>query len=149
MAKEINPTKMTIHEVLEIVAKAQTKVEKSAVLKKYESLALKTILRGAFDEKLEFNLPKGKSPFEPANEQLVRAANTHQSMKKMRYFVKGGEGDRIMAPKREKMWLGILETVLPEDAKLFDMMKDKKLMGVYKGVTKKLVQDTWPNLIKE
>ena len=70
-------------------------------------------------------------------------------MKNMRYIVKGGEGDRIMAPKREKMWLGILETVMPEDAKLFDMMKDKKLMGVYKGVTKKLVQDTWPNLIKE
>ena len=54
-----------------------------------------------------------------------------------------------MAPKREKMWLAVLETVLPEDAKLFDMMKDKKLMGAYKGVTKKLVQDTWPNLIKE
>lgn len=149
MVKEINPTKMSIHEVLEIVAKAQTKVEKSEVLKKYESLALKTILRGAFDEKLEFNLPRGKSPYEPANEQVVRAANTHQSMKRMKYFVKGGEGDRIMAPKREKMWLAVLETVLPEDARLFDLMKDKKLMGEYKGVTKKLVQDTWPNLIKE
>tara|TARA_B100001287_G_scaffold74045_1_gene61448 strand:+ start:8701 stop:9150 length:450 start_codon:yes stop_codon:yes gene_type:complete len=149
MAKEINPTKMSIHEVLELVGKTPTKVKKSEVLKTYESLALKTILRGAFDEKLEFNLPKGKSPYEPANLQEVRAANTHQSMKKMRYFVKGGEGDQIMAPKREKMWIGILETVLPEDAKLFDLMKDKKLMGEYKGVTKKLVQDTWPNLIKE
>ena len=149
MAKEINPSKMSIHEVLELVGKAPTKVEKSKVLKTYESLALKTILRGGFDEKLLFNLPKGKSPYEPANLQEVRAANTHQSMKKMRYFVKGGEGDRIMSPKREKMGIGILETVLPEDARLFDLMKDKKLMGEYKGVTKKLVQDTWPNLIKE
>lgn len=149
MAKEINPTKMSIHEVLELVAKAPTKVEKSKVLKTYESLALKTILRGGFDEKLELNLPKGKSPYEPANLQEVRAANSHQSMKKMRYFVKGGEGDQIMPPKREKMWIGILETILPEDARLFDLMKDKKLMGEYKGVTKKLVQDTWPNLIKE
>ena len=144
-----NATKMSIHEVLELVAKAPTKVEKSKVLLAHESLALKTILRGSFDEKLEFNLPRGKSPYEPANQQVVRAANTHQSMKRMRYFVKGGEGDQIMAPKREKMWIGILETVLPEDAKLFDLMKDKKLMGEYKGVTKKLVQDTWPNLIKE
>jgi len=149
MAKEINPSKMSIHEVLELVAKAPTKVEKSKVLKTYESLALKTILRGGFDEKLELNLPKGKSPYEPANLQEVRAANSHQSMKKMRYFVKGGEGDQIMPPKREKMWIGILETILPEDARLFDLMKDKKLMGEYKGVTKKLVQDTWPNLIKE
>ena len=140
---------MSIHEVLELVAKAPTKVEKSKVLKTYESLALKTILRGGFDEKLELNLPKGKSPYEPANLQEVRAANSHQSMKKMRYFVKGGEGDQIMPPKREKMWIGILETILPEDARLFDLMKDKKLMGEYKGVTKKLVQDTWPNLIKE
>lgn len=144
-----NVTKMSIHEVLELVAKAPTKVEKSKVLLNYESLALKTILRGSFDEKLEFNLPKGKSPYEPARIQEVRAANTHQSMKRMRYFVKGGEGDQIMPPKREKMWIGMLETILPEDAVLFDMMKDKKLMGTYKGVTKKLVQDTWPNLIKE
>ncbi len=35
MAKEINPTKMSIHEVLELVAKAPTKVEKSKVLKTY------------------------------------------------------------------------------------------------------------------
>ena len=140
---------MSIHEVLELVGKTSTKVKKSEVLKAHESVALKTILRGAFDEKLEFNLPKGNSPYEPANITVVRAANTHQSMKKMRYFVKGGEGDKIMSPKREKMWIAILETVLPEDARLFDLMKDKKLIGEYKGVTKKLVQDTWPNLIKE
>ena len=45
MAKEINPSKMSIHEVLELVAKAPTKVEKSKVLKTYESLALKTMHR--------------------------------------------------------------------------------------------------------
>ena len=144
-----NVSKMTVHEVLELVAKAPTKIEKSKVLLTYESLALKTILRGAFDEKIEFNLPKGTPPYTPAHIGEVRAANTHQSMKRMRYFVKGGEGDRIMAPKRERMFISILETIMPEDADLFVKMKDKKLIGVYKGVTKKLVQDTWPNLIKE
>ena len=149
MPKEIVPTKMTVHEVLEIMAKAPTKVDKTKVLLAYESLALKSLLRGAFDTSLEFNLPKGSPPFEPAKTGETRAAVTHQSIKRLKYFVKGGQGDRIMSPKRERMFIAILETVMEEDAKLFVAMKDKKMAGLYKGLSKKLVEDTWPGLIKE
>ena len=44
MAKPIVPTKHTLHEVLELVGKAPTKVDKAKVLKQYESVALKSIL---------------------------------------------------------------------------------------------------------
>jgi hypothetical protein len=149
MAKPIVPTKPTLHEVLELVGKAPTKVDKAKVLKQYESVALKSILRGAFDDSLEFNLPKGSPPYEESRKGEARAANTHQSVKRLVYFMKGGQGDQIMAPKRERMFISIIETLLPEDAEIFIAMKDKKFMGLYKGVTKKLVQDTWPTLIKE
>lgn len=149
MPKQIVPTKMSIHQVLELMAEAPTKVDKAKVLKAHESVALKSILRGAFDDSLEFNLPKGDPPFEPARERETRAATTHQSVKRLTYFIKGSKGDNIMAPKRERMFMAILETIMEEDAKIMIAMKDKKMAGLYKGLSKKLVQDTWPSLIKE
>jgi hypothetical protein len=149
MPKQIVPTKMTIHQVLELMAEAPTKLDKAKVLKEHESVALKSILRGAFDDSLEFNLPKGKPPYEAARERDSRPAVTHQSVKRLTYFIKGGTGDQIMPPKRERMFISILETIMEEDAELFIAMKDKKMAGLYKGLSKKLVQDTWPSLIKE
>ena len=55
----------------------------------------------------------------------------------------------MMAPKREKMFIGMLETVHPHDAPLLIAMKDKRFQGLYKGVTKLAVQEAWPSLIKE
>jgi hypothetical protein len=45
------------------------------------------------------------------------------------------------------MFLQILEGIHPKDADLLIAMKDKELAGRYKGVTKALVQEVWPNLI--
>ena len=66
-----------------------------------------------------------------------------------KYFAKGGAGDNMMPAKREKMFLGMLTVVHPDDAPLLVAMKDKKFQGLYKGVTKLAVQEAWPNLIKE
>ena len=45
------------------------------------------------------------------------------------------------------MFVGLLERLDPEDAKLLIAVKDKKLS--YKGLTYKLVKDTWPDLLPE
>ena len=66
-----------------------------------------------------------------------------------KYFAKGGAGDNMMPAKREKMFLGMLSIVHPDDTPLLVAMKDKKFQGLYKGVTKLAVQEAWPNLIKE
>ena len=52
----------------------------------------------------------------------------------------------------EKMFMNFLETMHPDDAELHIAAKDKKFSvptPMFKGVTKKLVKETWPNLIKE
>ena len=69
--------------------------------------------------------------------------------KKLKYFVNGGPGDRLPAMKRERMFIQILEAISPEDAKLIIMMKDKDVVGKFKGLTKKLVSDTFPGLIRK
>jgi hypothetical protein len=49
--------------------------------------------------------------------------------------------------KREKLFIEILEAVNEEDARVFIAAKDKNLK--VKGLTKKLVNDAFPNLIRK
>ena len=55
MAKRI-----LVSDVLDLVAKAETKKEKIEILRKHNSLELRDVLKGAFDETVVFILPKGK-----------------------------------------------------------------------------------------
>ena len=139
---------LMIHEILEKVAEAPTRKEKSDLLLKHNCLALRDVLRGAFDDSIEFLLPKGTPPYEAddAPHGYTRSSLMQQT-KKFKYFVKGGPGERLQGPRRERMFIEILEGIHPQEAELIILMKDKKLDGVYKGLTKKLVKDTWPRLI--
>jgi hypothetical protein len=49
--------------------------------------------------------------------------------------------------RREAMFVGLLERLDPQDAEMMIAIKDKKLS--YKGLTYKLVKDTWPDLLPD
>lgn len=139
---------LMIHEILQKVSEAPTRKEKSEVLLKHNSLALRDILKGAFDDSIEFILPAGAPPYDADDAPAgYSRSSLQQQTKKFRYFVKGGPGERLQTVRRERMFVEILESVHPKEAELVIAMKDKKLTGEYKGLTKKLVQDTWPRLI--
>ena len=107
--------------------------------------AFKDILRGMFDDTLEFLLPEGKPPYTPNIPESVPST----LLKKHRdfgYFVKGGPGRDLPAYKRERMFIELLESVHPDDALLVLAMVGKK--PPFKGLTKKLVKEAFPNLIQ-
>lgn len=135
---------LQVYEILDEVAKVPSRKEKVEVLQKYNCLALRDVLKGAFDDSIEFILPAGEPPFkekdDPSNSLLKMS-------KRLRYFVKGGPGERLRVPRRERMYIELLETIHPSDARLIVWMKDKKLAGKYKGLTKKIVQEAFPKLI--
>ena len=116
----LNPNNHTLHEALSDVAEAPTREEKVQRLHKWDSYAL-------------------TSP----------AVIQKQVKNNFKYFAKGGAGENMMAPKREKMFMQMLSIVHPDDAPLLVAMKDKKFQGLYKGVTKLAVQEAWPSLIKD
>lgn len=138
---------LMVHEVLEKAAEAPTRKEKADILKANDSLALRDIFKGAYDDNIIFILPEGRPPFDPddAPAGYTRSSLQHQT-KKFRYFVKGGPGENLPAPKRERMFIEVLESIHPKEAELVLLMKEKKLAGVYKGITKKLVSELWPRL---
>ena len=147
--KMLNPNNHTLHEALTEVGAVQTREEKVQLLHKWNSYALQMVLRGAYDDKIQFNLPPGVPEYTKAPEATSPAMIQKQVKVNFKYFAKGGAGDNMMPAKRERMFLGMLSMVHPDDAPLLVAMKDKKFQGLYKGVTKLAVQEAWPNLIKE
>lgn len=57
-----------VFEVVEMAANAKTKAEKIEILQKHQTQALKDVLLGTYDDYVEWNLPDGKPPYEPADE---------------------------------------------------------------------------------
>lgn len=133
-----------VYEVLNEVEKITTRSDKIQYLQKHNTGALRDVLRGTFDDSIVWLLPEGAPPYNPAALESI-PSNLHKQKMKFTYFVKGGKGDLISAIKRERIFLDVLESIHPEDALVLLKMKDKK--PPVKGLTKKLVQEAFPNLI--
>lgn len=134
-----------VFEVLQEVAKQRTKAEKIQVLRKNESWALKDILRGTFDTFVQWELPEGTPPY-TASEAHNHPTNLLRENKKFAYFVKGGKSGQMPKFKRERLFIGMLEGIHPEDAKVVIDMINKKPP---KYVTRPIVQEAFPGLLKD
>ena len=140
----VNHVTYRAHEVLDKVVKAKKKSDKINLLKKENNnWALKDILRGTYDEAVQWLLPSGPVPYEPAPFDS-HPSEWSQHNKKLAYFVKNGPGQNMLTVKREKMFLDILETIHPRDAELLVNMINKKPID---GVTKRLTKEAFPDLI--
>jgi hypothetical protein len=64
-----------------------------------------------------------------------------KEMRKFEYYL---ASYNVNAIKREKIFIEILESVSPEEAKLILQIKDKKLS--YKGFSRKLVEEALPEV---
>ena len=135
-----------VFEVIDLASKAKTRQEKIDILRANETWALKDVLRGTYDDTIEFLLPDCEPPYEPADPSSV-PSNLIRRNKEFAYFVKNGKGAKLPAVKREGMFIRLLEAIHPEDAKLLVKMICKKQLA--KTITKKLVQEAYPQLIQE
>jgi len=136
-----------VFEILEEFSKSKNKKSRLEVLSKYSDVqALKDVLRGTFDDSLEFLLPEGKPPFTPNNERSV-PSTLLRGHKMFGIFVNGGPGTDLRAHKRENKFIELLESIHPKDADLVLSMVEKK--SPIKFLTKKLVQEAFPDLIRK
>lgn len=131
------------HEVFEAVAKAATPEEKVAILKNNATDAVKNVLVGVFNPKIEWNVPNTRPPFNPSKE-YNHPTDLRRQLNELRYFVKGGSGDNMLKMKREARFIGLLEGIHPKDAELVLLMVAKKSP---EGLTLDIVQEAFPGLI--
>jgi hypothetical protein len=139
------PPNPLVYEILEAAGKAKTKEERISILRKHESWALKDVLRASYDQTVIFTIPNGAPPYEP-NLPESTPSNLLRKNTDFRYIVKGGTGDTLPAFKREKIYIGLLESIHPKDAEVVINMVNRKKPA--KGITEKVVKEAFPNLIK-
>jgi hypothetical protein len=134
-----------VYEVLDEVKKSRKKEDKVRILKENESWALKDIIKGSMDESVQWNLPGGSPPYTPS-EGHNAPTSLFREHKKFKYFVKGVPTSDGMNPiKRESLFIGLIEGIHPEDAKLVIAMINKTKPA---GLTKPLVDEAFPGLVK-
>ena len=138
-----------VRETFEEIAKAKTREEKREVLKKRENFATKALLQLNFHPNVKWLLPPGAPPYMPSTEGDITSNSLHFEIKKLDYYTDPSPHslDELPMLRREAMFVGLLERLDPQDAVMMIAIKDKKLS--YKGLTYKLVKDTWPELLPD
>jgi hypothetical protein len=125
------------------VNNAKDKPRKLKVLQDNDSVPLRQVLRGAFDTKIEWAIPKGDVPY-TVNEAPVGTDHTilSQEAKKLYMFVKGGD-NTIKQSQRELIFIQMLEGLSAEEAEFLITVVNQKVNNKYKGFTANLVKEAF------
>ena len=136
-------TTLLFSEILDLVHKAKTKNKKVEILKKYNSDALRMIIKSSFDPNIAWAMPKGNVPYTP-NEAPAGTEHTRLATeaRKLFHFIRGG--DNITPQfKKEQMFVQMLEGLHESEAELVVNAKDKKLHQIYKGLSSNVVREAF------
>tara|TARA_S200002703_G_scaffold140031_1_gene131017 strand:- start:511 stop:939 length:429 start_codon:yes stop_codon:yes gene_type:complete len=139
------PPNPLIYEILAAAGKARLKADKIKVLKDHDSWALRDVLRATYDLKVEFLIPDGEPPYTPNAPESI-PSNLLRKNVDFKYIVKGGIREEMPAFKREKIYIGLLESIHPEDAKVVINMVNRKRPAP--GITENIVKEAFPSLFK-
>ena len=161
-------------EVFDLVSRQRSKAKKIEVLKKYEHLSLKVVLKWNFDESVVSMLPEGEVPYAGFDEKNTYSGTLSKKLdlevrkmhetgsfslgaadqqghttirresKHFYRFIRGGE-DTMNQMRRETMFINILQGLHPLEAEIITLCKDKKLGEVYK-ITKEVVAEAYPDI---
>ena len=140
---------MNLHEILKKVAATSTKAEKVKELQANNSLGLRDILKGGFDDTVIWDLPPGVPSFTTnTSDQGFTPTSLNRVTHKLRFCVKGHPAGAPLTPVvKERMLLEILEGIPRDEADLVVAMKEKKLTKLYPGLTKDVVISAFPALL--
>jgi len=133
----------SIYELLEEVSKVKTAEQKIQKLREVDNGVLRMILKYALDPNIKFDLPKGEPPFKPCP-FLDQQGMLYTEARRLYLFVEGGNPN-LSKLRRESLYIQLIESIDPGDAKLLNCVKDKKLP--FKGITAKIVSQAFPDLL--
>jgi hypothetical protein len=137
---------LDVFEIFEKVSKAKSRKDKIQVLRENDIMPVRDVLQGTFDDRIQWNLPGGTPPYTPVVEGPPPPSSLLKQHLRFKYFVKGlRDSENLNSIKRERLFIDMLESVHPKDAEILVSMINKK--QPVSGLTKKLVQEAYPDLI--
>lgn len=136
-------TKQTMASFLKEVSAIPNRKERIEYLRNNgNNGALKLILQYMFDPRIKFLLPKGPAPYTPS--LITNPKRLYPEARKLYLFVEGGN-PHLKQARREALFIELLEIIDQDEAELLVAVKDKTCP--YEGITKKVVQEAFPELI--
>ena len=135
-----------VSEVLAEAGKITLREERIKFLRLNKSPGLTDILRIQYDDSIVSVLPLGAPSYKQDDAPKgYEYTILNKAYTQFKYFFKGPVSSGMKPLKREGLFLNLLESLNPEEAELLIAAKDKKLKS--KGITKRLVNDTFPGLL--
>ena len=143
MARTAGAGKELISEIFTKINNAKDKPKKIEVLRQYDTPGMRMILKGAFDPKIEWDLPEGTPPY-IANEAPAGTEHTFLEVeaKRLYNFAVGGN-DQLNKIRKETLFIQMLEGLHADEAKILIDMKNKTLNKTYKGLTSEMVKEAF------
>jgi len=131
----------TLHSMLTKVDKLKQHKRKVDLVKEYKkNFAFATVMQGNFDNNIRLPFPPGPPPYEAKKAPVELNVNAFRFQ---RCFDKSEH-----QWQRERFFISILENVDAKDAEIIIAMKDKTLSSLYPTITKELIQEAIPGLVK-
>ena len=130
-------------EIATKINNAKDKPRKLKVLQEHDSVALRQVLKGAFDPNIEWLLPPGDVPYE-ANDAPIGTEHTLLSQEAKRLYLFTQHGDNALSnTKRETLFIQMLEGLSAEEAQFLVSFVNNRVNNEYKGFTANLVKDAF------
>lgn len=133
-----------IGEILDLLKAAKNKQERVQILQTHSSDPLKKFLYLALNPDCQMDLPEGTPPFKPLTKPDGFGDTTIAASIRSWYVFFSKSAPQVTQSKRETMFINLLETLDQREANYLIAAKDKKLSV---GVTRKLIDEVFPNLI--
>ena len=132
-----------ISEIFTKINNAKDKPKKIEVLRKYDTPGMRMILKGAFDPKIQWDLPEGTPPY-IENEAPAGTEHTFLEVeaKRLYNFAVGGN-DQLNKIRKETLFIQMLEGLHASEAKVLIDVKNKSLNKTYKGLTSDMVKEAF------
>ena len=141
MARTAGAGKELISEIFTKINNAKDKPKKIEVLRQYDTPGMRMILKGAFDPKIEWDLPPGTPPY-IENEAPAGTEHTYLEVEAKRlYNFAKGVNDTINKIRKETLFIQMLEGLHASEAKVLLDIKNKSLNKTYKGLTSDMVKE--------
>lgn len=138
--------RISISEILTKTQELKKADEKVNWLRQNDNAALRIILKYTYDSSVKFLIPDTPPPWNKNEFEDEAKSLLYREARRLKIFVEGGGYDSLNQIKREQLFISLLEDVDNDDAETLCTMITKK---PFKGITKKVVVEAFPDLIEE
>lgn len=139
--------KMTFHTILEVAASQKKKEDKIGALREAATPIFLNFLQYCLHPNIKWLVPeKVIPPYRPNPDENMETAMA-LSTRKLYLFVEGAvnSNPNLNERKRASLFIDLLESVHPDDARLLLSLKDKELP---KGLTMEILQEAFPGILE-